>query len=105
MNYVGLKAMQNACKILGPMYSIKIIDGVESIYRKINEFYDFEVCGFFGGKAITVNVWQRKPHTELMVVYSGISNVDALADVLGYLAFRCKNLKEKIQVEREDLQQ
>lgn len=100
---MGLKAIQNACKILGPMYSIKVIDGDESIYRKINEFFDLEVCGFFGGQSITVNVWQRQPHTELIAIYKGISSIDDLADVLGYLAFRCKNLQEKIHVEREDL--
>lgn len=99
------KTLQETCKFLGPMYSIKVIDGAESIFREIDDRFEFEVCGFFSGKTLTVNLWQRKPHTELMAIYSGIAITEDLADTLGYLAFKYKNLQERIQVEREDLPQ
>ena len=67
---MGLKQLKDICTFLGPMYSVQVIDGVESIYRKINAALEFEVTGFFGSKTMTVNVWQRKPHTELMAVYN-----------------------------------
>lgn len=102
---MGLKRLQDTCKFLGPLYSIKVIDYAETIYRKVNDAYELEVCGFFGPETYTVNLWQRIPHTELMSIYSGISSKEDLADTLGYLAFRCQNLSARIQVEREDLSQ
>ena len=100
---MGLKRLQDTCKFLGPLYSIKVIDYAETIYRKVNDAYELEVCGFFGPETYTVNLWQRIPHTELMSIYSGISSKEDLSDTLGYLAFRCQNLSARIQVEREDL--
>lgn len=100
---MGLKRLQDTCKFLGPLYSIKVIDYAETIYRKVNDAYELEVCGFFGPETYTVNLWQRIPHTELMSIYSGISSKEDLADTLWYLAFRCQNLSARIQVEREDL--
>ena len=99
---MGLKRLKETCALLGPMYSVRVIDGVESIYRRVNDAFDFEVVGFFGADTMTVNLWQRKPHTELMAVYSGIRSWEDLADTLGYLSFKYQNLQEKIQVERED---
>jgi len=100
---LGLKRLQDTCEFLGPLYSIEARDGVETICRKVNDAYELEVSGFFGPKTYTVNLWQRKPHTELMSIYSDISTKEDLADTLGYLAFRCQNLSARIQVEREDL--
>lgn len=99
---MGLKQLKEICEFLGPMYSVRVIDGVECIYRRVNDVFDFEVVGFFGKSAMTVNLWQRKPCTELLATYSGIRGREDLADTLGYLSFRYQNLQEKIQVERED---
>lgn len=99
---MGLKSLNETCKFLGPLYSVQLLDGVEGIYRKFNDCFEFEVVGFWGEKAVTVNLWQRRPHTELLAIYSGIQTKEDLADTLGYLAFKYRNLSEKIQVERED---
>lgn len=100
---LGLKRLQDTCKFLGPLYSIKVIDHAEAIYRKVNDAYELEVCDSSGPERYTVYLWQRIPHTELMCIYSDISSKEDLADTLGYLAFRCRNLSARIQVEREDL--
>lgn len=99
---MGLRELQDTCKLLGPMYSIQKIDGVESIYREFGNAFEFEVTGFFGAKEMTINLWQRKPHIELLAIYTGITDPEVLADTLGYLAFKYQNHQEKIQVERED---
>ena len=99
---MGLRELQDTCRLLGPMYSIQKMDGVECIYRKINDQLEFEIYGFFGTKEMTVNLWQRKPRTELLAVYSGITTWEVLADTLGYLAFKYQNHQERIRVERED---
>lgn len=99
---MGLKQLRDTCTFLGPMYSVRVIDGVEVIYRKINDALEFEVTGFFGDTAMVVNVWQRRPHTELMAIYAGVTSKEDLVDVLGYLAFKYQNLRDKIRVERED---
>lgn len=99
---MGMQQINTMREFLGPMYSVKKIDGVESICRKINDRFEFEVTGFFGTKKMTINLWQRKPHTELMAIYSGIYDKEVLADTLGYLSFKYQNLSTQIQVERED---
>lgn len=49
---------KNLLAYLGPEYSVKIIDGVESIYRKINENYDIEVSGTLRkGHNMSIFVW------------------------------------------------
>lgn len=98
---MGLTKLNEVCRFLGPMYSVRVIDGVESIYRKIDEEYDFEVTGFFGGSSMCVYLWRRKPHTEIVSIYSDIKTKEQLSDTLGYLAFKCQNLAAQIQVERE----
>lgn len=100
---MGISKLKMVCEFLGPMYEVKKIDQVETVYRRINDAYEFEITGFFSRKPFTVNLWQITPHRELMVIYSGIQTKEDLADVLGYLAFKCKNLSSQIQVEREDL--
>lgn len=99
---MGMKKIQDTCKFLGPMYSVEIRDGFESICRQINDALEFEVTGFWGTAKMTVNLWQKKPHRELLAIYSGITSKEDLADTLGYLAFKYQNLQGKIQVERED---
>ena len=99
---MGLKQSRDTCAFLGPMYSVRVIDGVEVIYRKINDALEFEVTGFFGATTMTVNVWQYRPRIELMAIYAGITSKEDLADVLGYLSFKYQNLQDKIRVERED---
>lgn len=99
---MGMKKIQETCKFLGPMYSVQIRDGVESICRSFGNAFEFEVNGFFGEKKMTVNLWMEKPHRELLAIYSGIASKEDLADTLGYLAFKYQNLQEKIQAERED---
>lgn len=99
---MGLQKLNEVCRFLGPMYSVRVVDGVECIYREINDDYDFEITGFFGTKKMCVNLWRRKPHLELVAIYSGIETKEILSDVLGYLAFKYQNLATQILVERED---
>ncbi len=98
---MGMKDMQDTCAFLGPMYSIQIRDGVESICRTFGGSFEFEVTGFFGTKKMTINLWMIKPHIELLAIYTDIASKEDLADTLGYLAFKYQNLQGKIQVERE----
>lgn len=102
MIVVGMKQIQDTCAFLGPMYSIQIRDGVESICRSFGGVFEFEVTGFFGTKEMSINLWMEKPHRELLAIYSGITSKEYLADTLGYLAFKYQSLQEKIRVERED---
>ena len=99
---MGMKKLNEMCQFLGPMYFVKIIDGVESIFRKINDKYEFEITGFLGRSDMCIYLWRRQPHTELMAIYSGIKTKEHLADALGYLSFKYQNLSTQIQVERED---
>lgn len=99
---MGLAALKSVCDFLGPLYTVKKIDAVETIYRKVNERFEFEVAGFFGTREMTINLWQIQPHRELMAIYSGIRTKEDLSDTLGYLAFKYQNLSARIQVERED---
>lgn len=96
------KNIRELCSFLGPMYSIRRIDGGDCIYRRISDSMDFEIIGPLKGGTWAVNLWQRPPHLELMAIYSGISTDEDLSDTLGYLAFKYQNLQEKIRVERED---
>lgn len=95
--------IKSVCAALGPLYRIEDRDGVPSIVRRINDSLEFEVTGFFRCSSLTVNLWLMSPHIELLAIYSDIATESDLADTLGYLSFRYQNLKEKIQVEREDL--
>lgn len=99
---MGLAMLKSVCDFLGPMYTVKKIDMVETIYRKVNERFEFEVTGFFGTSKMTVNLWQIRPHRDLMAIYSGIRTKEELSDTLGYLSFKYQSLSERIRVERED---
>ena len=45
-------------EFLGPDYTMKMIDGAESVYRKINESYDIEIVGTTRkGQKMSVFVW------------------------------------------------
>ena len=99
---MGLAMLKSVCDFLGPMYTVKKIDMVETIYRKVNERFEFEVTGFFGTSKMTVNLWQIRPERELMAIYSGIRTKEELSDTLGYLSFKYQSLSERIRVERED---
>ena len=94
--------LKSACAALGPMYRIEDRDKVPSIVRGVSDSLEFGVTGPFTGGAMTVNLWLLKPHRELLAVYSGISTEGDLTDALGYLSFKYQNLRERIQVERED---
>ena len=96
------KNIRDLCSFLGPMYSVRNIEGGDCIYRRISDSLDFEIIGPFKGGTWVVNLWQRLPHSKLMAIYSGISPGEDLSDTLGYLAFKYQNLQAKIQVERED---
>ncbi len=95
--------LKTACAALGHLYRIKDRDEVPSIVRRINDSLEFEITGPFEHGSLTVNLWLMKPHRELLAIYSGITTESDLIDTLGYLSFRYQNLKEKIQIEREDL--
>jgi len=88
---------------LGKPYYIREINGVGVIFRKFSSGYEFEISGFYGEKGFSLSIWQRSPNNELLNIYTGIDSRLELKDLLGHCAFSLENLREKIQVEREDL--
>ena len=73
--------------LLGPEYSIQVIDFENVIYRKINEDYDIEVSGLDNArKAINcfVYVWDRSASSGVQIVekYDSIDNLTALKSLL-----------------------
>ena len=101
-----MRKIDKVLQYLGEPYSITVIDSEEVIYRDLGNGYDFEVSGVRAGKeTYSLYVWQTRPHKEIMGVYHGIRGEQQLKDVLGYCAFMYQNLREKIQVEREELPQ
>ena len=99
---MGFTRLKDTLDFLGPLYTVRVIDGVECIHRVLDDSHEIEVVGFFGQPTFTVNLWQRSPHTELLAIYSGVACKEDLADTLGHLAFKYRNLSARIQVERED---
>lgn len=84
---------------LGEPYAIKQIDAVPSIYRELGNGFEIEVFST-NNKTWLVNIWQRRPHTELMAIYE-IPDVH-LKDALGYYAVQYLGLVSQFRVERED---
>lgn len=73
--------------LLGPEYSIQVIDFENVIYRKINENYDIEVSGLDNSrKSIScfVYVWDRSASSGVKIVdeYQNINSLTALKSVL-----------------------
>lgn len=52
------KRQKDLLNELGPEYTIKVIDKVECIYRKIGDKYDLEIAGTQGhSKKLDVYIW------------------------------------------------
>lgn len=99
---MSIQKLESVRRFLGPMYSIQKRDSVDMICRNFCDRFEFEITGFLNAKSMTINLWQLSPHIELLAIYSGITDQEMLADALGYLAFKYRNLRAQIQVERED---
>ena len=94
--------INDICNYLGDPYTIKNIDQSPSIYRKINQDYEFEITGFGGNNPFTIYLWQINPHQELLVVYTNIKDKQDLKDLLGYWSSVVQDIPSRIRVERED---
>lgn len=95
------KKLTELAEWLGTEYTVRIIDKGEVVFCEIDGVYEFEIVPY--GTTYTIYLWQRKPHTELMCIYSHIRSARDLKDTLGHLAFKCRKTADRIQVEREDL--
>lgn len=90
--------LQKLKEYLGAPYTIKEIDGTDTIYRKIGDNYELEV---FKPGTLTVYVHSVNPRS-IVGIYTGIKDQEDLKDFLGYLVTKYQNLLEKVQVEREE---
>lgn len=96
-----MRLIDKVAKMLGEPYEVKSIDTAESIYRKLDNDFEFEVC-VTSEKACALYVWSTNPHI-LVGVYTGIS-AKCLKDVLGYYACIYQRLTDQFQVERQDIE-
>lgn len=96
-----MRLIDKVVKMLGEPYVVKSIDTGESIYRKLDNGYEFEVC-VISEKSCELYVWSIDPHI-LVGVYTGIS-AKCLKDVLGYYACIYQRLTDQFQVERQDIE-
>lgn len=79
------KKIKDIQKQLGNLYSIKMIDLENCIYRKLNEEYDVEVSGLDNRKKsfnCTVYLWSLKPGKSIESTYSDISSFEQLLETL-----------------------
>lgn len=99
-----MNSIKEVAQYLGAPYSIRVIDFEEVIYRDLGNGIDFEVSGVRSGHtAYTVYVWRTTPHKEIIGKYCGVKGPERLKDLLGYLSVIYQNLRDGIQVEREEL--
>ena len=85
------KKLQDALDYLGPSYSVKVIDAVESIYRKINDQYDIEITGSFNkSKTFNCYVWKRSPRVTVES-YENL-NIQNLEEQLDAIILRYRHL-------------
>lgn len=89
-----MKVTENQKKLLsflGPEYSVKIIDQVECLYRKINDNYDIEISGALRkGQKVCVFVWDiSKGHpTEIVERHFDIKEWTDLKALLNQIVER-----------------
>lgn len=63
------KNQKDLLDFLGSYYSVKIIDGVECLYRKINDYYDIEISGALRKNSkIDVFVWRLNKGSAIEIV-------------------------------------
>lgn len=94
-----MRKIDELVKLLGDPYIIKKIDKGDSIYRKLDTGYEFEV-NIISSNNCTLYVWDSNPR-ELVGIYKGIT-ADSLKDALGYYAAKYRMLPSQFLVERED---
>lgn len=96
-----MQILQTVLTLLGPPYKITMIDGVDVIYRKLENDIEFEASHIhsLSGTCI-LYVWAASPK-ELIGIYENIP-VKFLKDILGYYSAKYQNLTDEIRVERED---
>ena len=76
---------------LGPLYTLKTIDGESCIYRKLNNRYDIEVCGTnYRRERLRVYVWDisagEGPTAQIVDRVTDIVSEQHLKQVLTDLA-------------------
>lgn len=79
------KKIKDICAQLGDLYSIKVIDLENCIYRKLNDEYDIEVSGLDNRKkgfSCTVYLWSIKAGNRIESTYSDISSFGQLLETL-----------------------
>lgn len=91
------KKIKEICLILGSDYSIKPIDGEQSIYSEINGSYDLEVSGLNNNNKnidATIFVWKTKPYPQVIETISDIKSLEYLKSSLTNLVGKYQNLSE-----------
>lgn len=83
-------------EFLGPDYTMKVIDGVESVYRKINDNYDIEIVGTTRkGQKMSVFVWDISRGegimSQIVERYFDIKEWDDLKTLLDQIVERYSN--------------
>ena len=61
------------CEKLGPLYSVRVIDCENAIYRNFGNGFDVEVCGIDNGgfrKLATLYLWYQK--TRIVKTFYGV---------------------------------
>lgn len=96
-----MKPINKLLQHLGEPYDIQTFDGEDCIHRTFGN-YEFEVSGTHR-KLCTLYVWTINPRV-IVSIYADIPT-DNLKDVLGYYATIYQNLPDKIQVERQEIEE
>lgn len=95
--YKPTKNQKELLNLLGPEYSIKVIDLEPCIYRKINENYDIEISGTLKkSQSIYVYVWD---------ISRGIGNAACIVETVDNIKshLHLKNIVEDLTKKYLDL--
>lgn len=91
------KKLKEICLSLGSDYCIKIFDGEQVIYRKINNSYDLEVSGLNNNQKTidaTIYLWQLKPSQQVIETIKNITTFESLKSSLESLVEKYQNLSQ-----------
>lgn len=79
------KKIVEITELLGPMYSIKFIEGENCIYRKLNDSYDIEVSGLDNRKksfSCTIFLWSIRKGKYVENTYEDIKSYEQFLETL-----------------------
>lgn len=91
------KKLKDICSQLGSDYSIKPIDGEQSIYREMNSNYNLEVSGLNNNDEIieaTIYLWRTKPYPQVIETVRDVKFLEFLKTSLTNLVGKYQNLDE-----------